>query len=78
MYLGLLLQAPHGRQILHNRRVRDVYSRFVPGHQRYGSPGFSEAEALGRIEELSADAGVSDAGRLDEETTERLQDMGYV
>lgn len=78
VYAGLLLRAPHGRHILRNRRTKDVYSRFVPGHQRYGSPGFSRAEALRRIEGLPTDTSVSDSGQLDEETVEHLRDMGYM
>lgn len=79
-YLGLLLQSPHGRQILHNHQAMDVHSRFVPGHRSYGSPNFSEAEAARQIEQLSIDTstGASDARRLDETAMKRLQDMGYV
>ena len=79
-YLGLLLQSPHGRQILQNGQAMDAYTRFVPGHRSYGSPGFSEAEAARRIEQLSIETGptTSDARQLDETAMKGLQDMGYV
>jgi hypothetical protein len=78
VYLGLLARAPQGRQILHSRRVRDVYSRFVPGHRQYGSPGFSKTDAWGEINDTVTEATTSEDVELDEETAERLRDMGYL
>jgi len=78
VFLGLLSQTPEGRQVLHNRRTRALYSRFVPGRQSYGSPGFTEREALAEIEALAADASASNVEELDDDAVERLRDLGYM
>jgi hypothetical protein len=78
LFAGLLLQAPIGRQLYHSRRISDVYARFAPGHQSYGSPAFSAAEARQEIDALPTDLSSSQDVDLDEQTVERLRDMGYI
>jgi len=78
VFLYLLLKMPPGRQMIHQRRVREAYQRFKKGHQEYGTPSFDEAEArseIGAILEGGTEQRIRD---LDEETRDQLQDMGYI
>jgi hypothetical protein len=50
----------------------------VPGHRQYGSPGFSKTDAWGEINDTVTEATTSEDVELDEETAERLRDMGYL
>ena len=78
VYLGLLSRTPEGRQILRNHRVRALYSRFVPGHRSYRSPGFTQEEALAEIGTLATDVDTPNTERLDDDAVERLRDLGYM
>jgi len=79
VYLGTLLQAPQGRQLLHNRAIRSMHRRFVPGHTVYGTPGFTADEARATIDEVAAGATTVDTSRhLDDDTVEQLQQLGYI
>jgi hypothetical protein len=79
VYLGTLLQAPQGRQLRHNRSIRDMHRRFVPGLTTYGAPDFTPDEARIGIDEISAGATAVDTARhLDDDTVEQLRQLGYV
>jgi hypothetical protein len=88
IFLYLLLQMPTGRQLLHNRQIREAHRLFNRRHQVYGEPSFDESEARAEIEALlggasepqvPAETGDAEETRdLDDETRDHLQDMGYI
>ncbi|GGK71237.1 sulfatase-like hydrolase/transferase [Haloarcula sebkhae] len=78
VYLALLLQKPFGRQVVHNKKVRDSYRRFMPGHQSYGNPQFTADEARAEIAELLSGGSEETVRDIDEDTTEQLENMGYL
>ncbi|MFC7135318.1 MULTISPECIES: sulfatase-like hydrolase/transferase [Salinibaculum] len=78
VYLVLLVQSPIGNQLLHNGGLRDLFRRFAPGHQTYGKPNFDRNDARASIDTLFTSRSEQSNRELDDETVERLQDMGYL
>lgn len=78
VYLGLLTQRPFGKQVRHAGRTRDAYRRFTPGHETYGSPGFGEREARSVVESKLTERSVENEVRIDRQTVEQLEGMGYL
>lgn len=78
VYLVLLTQSPVGNQLAHDGGFVDVFDRFAPGSQTYGDPRFDDDEARRRIEALLRGRTGEVSRDLDDETTARLEDMGYL
>lgn len=78
VYLGLLTQKPFGKQVYHCGQIREAYDRFMPGHQSYGSPAFGKEFARSEIDAKLTDLGSESVSRIDDRTTEHLENMGYL
>jgi len=78
VYLGLVAQEPFGRHVIERGELRAAFDRFTPGHQSYGSPGFSADTARAEIEEIGQAQRDGETREIDEDTIEQLEGMGYI
>jgi hypothetical protein len=76
IYAGLLFASHNGRQMIRSDNLTEPLRKLLSSHERFGDPGFSEEAARAFIETV----GDPDANRipLDEDTKDRLDDLGYV
>lgn len=78
VYLGLLVQKPFGKHTYNTGEIYDAFDRFMPGHQSYGTPSFSAAEAESEIESIIEQNRAEQTREIDDETREQLEGMGYI
>ena len=77
IYAGILLKSAKGRQIIHDRKFAESLKLFLPGWKTHGNPSFSKDRAKEIINE-NLDARIdSERIQIDEETKQRLNDLGY-
>ena len=77
IYAGVLLQSAKGRQIIHDREFAESLKLFLPGWETHGSPSFSKNEAKEIIDDNLDERIESERIRIDEETEQRLKNLGY-
>jgi len=78
VYLALLLGQPFGKQVFHSGEVRKAYRLFTADHHSYGTPSFDAAEARSRIGSTLTETSETQVESIDDETVERLENMGYL
>jgi len=77
IYAGILLKSAKGRQIIYDRKFAESLELFLPGWNTYGTPSFSKDRAKKIIDEHLDQRIDSDHIQIDEETQQRLSDLGY-
>jgi len=78
VYLGILAKSYKGKQIRKDRAFVEALKQFTPGHMTYGVPSFDRTTAEEYIEDLGTRSRAVETTDLDEETKERLDDLGYI
>jgi len=78
VYLGILAKSYKGKQIRKDRAFIEAFKQFTPGHMTYGAPSFDRTTAEEYIEDLGTRSEAVETTDLDDETKERLDDLGYI
>lgn len=78
VYLGILAKSYKGKQIRKDRVFIEAFKQFTPGHMTYGSPSFDRTTAEEFMEGIGTRSKTVETTDLDEETKERLDDLGYI
>jgi len=78
VYALLLAKSPIGNQLVYNGGIIDAYRRFKPGSRSYGLPDIDREAARAEINALLRGEKQEEIRKLDRDTVERLQDMGYL
>lgn len=79
LYLFRTFVLPHGRSVIRSRSFKEAYDTLVPANRRYGTPGFTRAEAEAILKrELVSKVEGEYAFEFDEEAEKQLEDLGYL
>jgi len=77
-YIGLLLISYKGKQIRSDRAFLEALKKLLPGHQTYGTPNFDQETAKTLIMEINKRTRDASSTEIDQETMNRLDDLGYM
>jgi hypothetical protein len=78
VYIGVLLKSYKGKQIRSDRAFVESFKQFLPGHQIHGIPHFDRETAESFIANMNERAKNARSTEIDQETMNRLDDLGYM
>lgn len=78
VYLGVLLESYKGKQIRSDGKFIESFKQFLPGHQVHGTPHFDKGSAESFVEDMNKYAKNASSTEVDEDTLNRLNDLGYM
>ncbi|WP_255150134.1 sulfatase-like hydrolase/transferase [Halorarius halobius] len=78
IYLGLLANGHKGKHILKTKNILSSGRKFLPGYEVYGSPNISKHMAKSYIEDTVDRTINPTVSNLNEDTQDRLEDLGYL
>lgn len=78
VYLGILLKSYKGKQIRKDRAFVESLRQFLPGHTVHGEPSFDRTTAKEYIASVGTRAEPAESSQLEDETRDRLEDLGYL
>jgi len=77
-YLGILVKSHKGKQIRKTNSYLTSLKQIAPGHKQLGNPTFTKQRANEIVNQAQSRSNPSNQIDLDEETRERLDDLGYI
>lgn len=78
VYIGVLLKSYKGKQIWSDREFVKSFKQFLPGHSVHGTPNFDRETAQGFVTKINERAKKAHSIEIDQETMNRLDDLGYM
>ena len=78
IYAGLLTLSYKGKQMLRDKNPLQALRLLLPGHTRHGFPAFTRQEASAHIDRIGQRSSVSVQAELNDDTKERLSELGYL
>lgn len=78
VYTGILLKSYKGKQIRSNKEFVKSFKQFLPGHQVHGTPNFDRETGQSFVANINESAKNARSIEIDQETMNRLDDLGYM
>jgi hypothetical protein len=77
LLMGYLARISAGKHLRRKRNLRGIKLLFSE-HEKWGKPGFSKSEADEKLQDINAESIESVTKSMDQDTEERLKDLGYL
>ena len=78
VYIGVLLKSYKGKQIRSDGEFVKSFKQFLPGHQVHGTPNFDRETGQSFVAEINESAKNARSIEIDQESMNRLDDLGYM